>query len=138
MSQTDKQTIIDLETKFWQAIVDSDTEAAVSLLTGKSVVTGAQGLGLLSKDDYRRMASEAGDRYVLKSFKFGDVKVTFPAADVAVIAYKVDMDMDVEGEALKLEAADTTTWVKKDNDWLAAAHTEALLGDPFGRDRKAA
>jgi hypothetical protein len=46
--------------------------------------------------------------------------------------------MDVEGKPLTLKAADTTTWVCKHGKWLAALHTESVLGDPFGRDRKAA
>jgi hypothetical protein len=57
--------------------------------------------------------------------------------DVAIVAYKVKEDMTVEGKPLQLEAADTSTWVRKDGRWLCALHTEALTGDPFGRDRRA-
>jgi hypothetical protein len=45
--------------------------------------------------------------------------------------------MTVDGKPLSLDAADTSTWVKKDGEWLCAAHTEAITGDPFGRDRTA-
>jgi hypothetical protein len=55
-----------------------------------------------------------------------------------VIAYKVTEELDVEGSPITLKAADTTTWVRKGNKWLAAQHTESLLGDPFGRDRRTA
>jgi hypothetical protein len=138
MAQIQDKTIIELETRFWQSLVDNDTETAVAMLDQKSVVAGAQGHALMSHDDYRSMARQGESQWTLKSFKLDDVKVTFPADDVAVIAYKVTEQMDVEGKPLTLKAADTTTWVRKNGKWLAALHTESLLGDPFGRDRKAA
>ena len=128
-----EQEIIELENKFWQSIVDDDIDASVAMLDKRSVVTGAQGVATMSHDDYRRMAEQGAGTWVLKSFKLDDVQVSFPTGDVAVIAYKVTEDMDVEGKPLTLRAADATTWVRKDGAWLAALHTESLLGDPFGR-----
>jgi len=133
-----KQDIIDLETRFWQSMVDKDVETSIAMMPKLSVVTGAQGVATFKHDDYRAMAKQGESKWVLKSFEFDDVQVTFPAEDVAVIAYKVTEDMEVEGKKLTLKAADATTWVKTDGEWLAALHTESLLGDPFGRDRKAA
>lgn len=138
MAKTDPKTIMELENKFWQSIVDKDTDASVAMLAEKSLVTGAQGLALLTHDDYRGMAKQGEKLWKLKSFKFDDVKVAFPADDVAVIAYKVTEEMEVEGKPLTLKAADATTWVRKGGKWLAALHTESVLGDPYGRDRKAA
>ena len=138
MAHTSEKTIIDLEKKFWQSMVDKDTEAAIAMLPEESIVTGAQGAALMKHDDYRGMAKQGERLWTLKSFKFDDIKVTFPAADVAVIAYKVTEEMEVEGKAMTLKAVDATTWVKRKDGWRAALHTESLLGDPFGRDRKAA
>jgi hypothetical protein len=138
MAKKDAKSIIELETKFWQSMVDKDTDAAVAMLDDKSMVTGARGLALLSHNDYRGMAKQGESLWNLKSFKLDDVKVTFPAEDVALIAYKVTEEMEVEGKPLTLKAADATTWVRKGGKWLAALHTESLLGDPFGRDRRAA
>jgi len=56
--------------------------------------------------------------------------------DVAVIAYKVHEKVTVEGKTLAFEAADCSTWVRRDGRWVCAVHTESLAGDPFGRDRK--
>ena len=138
MAPAADRTIIELETRFWQSMVDNDPETSVAMLDEQSVVAGAHGHALLSHDDYRRMAKQGEGTWTLKSFKLDDVTVTFPADDVAVIAYKVTEQMDVEGKPLTLKAADTTTWVRKGGKWLAALHTESLLGDPFGRDRKGA
>ena len=135
MAGIGKQEIVELENRFWQSIVDDDIDASVALLDERSVVTGAQGVTTISHDKYRAMARQGGRTWVLKSFKLDDVQVSFPADDVAVIAYKVTEDMEVEGKPLTLKAADATTWVRKQGEWLAALHTESLLGDPFGRDK---
>ena len=119
-------------------MLEKDTETSVSMLVDTSVVAGAQGFSILSHDDYRGMAKQSEGMYELKSFKLGDMKVTFPSDDVAVVAYKAQAEMTVEGKPMTLEAADATTWVRKNGEWLAALHTESLMGDPFGRDRKAA
>jgi len=138
MARSDEKAIIELEKKFWQSMLDKDTETSVSMLDETSVVAGAQGFGVLSHDDYRGMAKQSEGLYWLKSYKLDDMKVTFPTDDVAVVAYKARAEMVVEGKPMTMEAADATTWVRKNGTWLAALHTESLIGDAFGRDRKAA
>ena len=138
MAQTEEQKIIDLEQKFWRTMVDKDTEASVAMLPEKSIVAGAQGSALLTRDDYRGMAKQGDKLWQLKSFRLDDVKVTLPAKNVAIIAYTVTEEMEVEGKPLTLKAADATTWVRQEGEWMAALHTESVLGDPFGRDRKPA
>ena len=138
MAQPDEQKIIDLEHKFWRAIVDKDVEGSIAMLAAESIVAGAQGAALLTHDDYRGMARQGDSLWQLKSFQLDDVKVMFPSDDVAVIAYLVTEEMEVEGKPLTLKAADATTWIRQDGEWVAALHTESVLGDPFGRDREAA
>jgi hypothetical protein len=55
---------------------------------------------------------------------------------VAIIGYKVHEDITVDGSRLAIDAADTSTWVSQNGSWLCAMHTESLIGDPFGRDRR--
>ncbi len=138
MAHADEQEIINLEQEFWQTILEKDTEASVAMLPERSIVVGAQGAAVLTRDDYRRMAEQAENSWKLKSFRLDDVSVIFPREDVAVIAYTVTEEMDVDGEPLTLKAADATTWIRENGGWRASLHTESVLGDPFGRDRKAA
>ena len=58
--------------------------------------------------------------------------------DVAVMAYKVREELLVKGETVKLEAADASTWARRNGRWVCVLHTESLAGDPFGRDRRGA
>jgi hypothetical protein len=48
--------------------------------------------------------------------------------ETALIAYTVHEQLEVDGDPLAFDAADTSTW-------LCAAHTESIAGEPFGRDR---
>jgi hypothetical protein len=138
MAQSNEQKIIELEQKFWRTMMDKDVEGSVAMLPKQSIVAGAQGTAMLTHDDYRGMARHGESLWQLKSFRLDDIKVMFPSEDVAVIAYTVTEEMEVEGKPVTLKAADATTWVRQGGEWLAALHTESVLGDPFGRDRKAA
>ncbi|MGE6785664.1 nuclear transport factor 2 family protein [Ensifer adhaerens] len=134
----EEQEIIALEQEFWRTILTQDTEASLAMLPERSIVVGAQGAAVLTRDDYRRMSEQAEASWKLNSFRLDDVSVIFPKDDVAVIAYTVTEEMEVEGKPLTIKAADATTWVREEGRWLASLHTESVLGDPFGRDRNAA
>jgi hypothetical protein len=67
-----------------------------------------------------------------------DVEVQQLADDVAVLAYKVHENLTVDSVLVSLDAADASTWVRRDGGCVCALHTESIAGDPFGRDRVAA
>jgi hypothetical protein len=73
----------------------------------------------------------------LNAFTLSNPVVRFVTDEVAVVAYKVHEDVTTGGKPVSLDAADTSTWVKRGAAWLCVAHTESLAGDPFGRDRVA-
>ena len=77
--------------------------------------------------------------WTLEKFELDDdIQVRLLGDDVAIVAYTVREELMVDGQPLTLVAADSSTWVRRDGRWVCALHTEALAGDPFGRDRKAA
>lgn len=74
--------------------------------------------------------------YTLDRFELKDgAQVRLLGDDVAIVAYQVHEELTVEGKRVTLDAADASTWVRRDGRWLCALHTEAITGDPFGRDR---
>ena len=125
-----------MERKYWQALKDRDYEGALALTANPCIVTGAQGVAELDHATYRKMMDEQ-QQWTLEDFELDDVKVRMLNDDVAIVAYKVKENMTVEGKPLKLEAADSSTWIRQDGRWLCALHTEAISGDPFWRDRRA-
>lgn len=129
----DKQEIIDLENRFWKTMIDKDVETATAMMADKSIVTGAQGAATIDNQAFGKMMQEG--KWTLESYTFSDVQVEFPTPDVAIIGYKVSEKLILDGEPLTMEAADASTWIKRDGKWQCALHTESVLGDPFGRDR---
>jgi hypothetical protein len=96
--------------------------------------TGAQGVGLVDKKAFAKMMQASTD--TIKKFELkDDIQVRQLQDDVAVIAYNVREDLIVDGKPVTFEAADSSTWVRRDGKWLCALHTEAISGDPYGRDR---
>ncbi|HXI55308.1 MAG TPA: nuclear transport factor 2 family protein [Polyangia bacterium] len=126
--------LLELERQYWMAMKDKDVEAAMRLTDDPCIVAGAQGVGSIDRKAFMSMMNAA--TYTLDDFELNeDVKVRLLREDVAVLAYKVHEELTVDGKPVTLDASDTSTWVRRDGRWLCALHTEAIAGDPFGRDR---
>jgi ketosteroid isomerase-like protein len=131
-----EKELLDLEKQYWQAIKDKDIDAAVRLTDEPSIVAGAQGVAQINREAFAAMMR--GAKWTLHRFELGaDAQVRLLKDDIAVVAYNVLEELTVEGKAVTVKAADTSTWVRRDGRWLCAVHTESLAGDPFGRDRLA-
>jgi hypothetical protein len=128
-----EQEIIELERKYWQAMVDHDLDAALQMTADPCIVAGASGVAVVSHEKYRQIFDSAP--WELLEFSIDGVETRALSEDQIVIAYNVTENMVVDGKPLTLKAADTSTWVRQDGRWVNAMHTEALLGDSFGRDR---
>ena len=134
-TQTIEAEMLELEQRFWQALKDMDVETAANLIDEPSLLTGAQGVGMVDRKSFREMM--AAPNYTLDRFELKDgAQVRQLSDDIAIIAYEAHEELTVEGKPVSMDVADTSVWVRKDGRWLCAAHTEAIRGDPFGRDRK--
>jgi hypothetical protein len=127
--------LIALERQYWQAIQDGDFDKISELTDEPCIVTGAQGLAQVDRPTLERMLVNAP--WILHSFELSDERALMLSDDVGVLAYKVRERLTVDGKPVTLEANDSSTWVRRDGRWLCALHTEAIAGDPFGRDRQA-
>jgi len=129
-----ERDLVDLERQYWQALKDKNVEAALELTAEPCIVTGAQGVGVIDHRTYAAMMENA--TWTIVDFDIhDDVQVRLLGDDIAIIAYTVHEELNVDGEPVAIDAADTSTWVCRDGRWLCALHTESLTGDPFGRDR---
>jgi uncharacterized protein (TIGR02246 family) len=128
-----EQELLDLEKQFWQAIKDENADAAAHLSDDPCLITGAQGVSRVDKQAMMGLAKAAP--YTLHDFRISDPQVRLFGDDVAVLAYNVHEELTVEGKPVTIDAADASTWVRRDGRWVCALHTESLKGDPFGRDR---
>jgi hypothetical protein len=129
----EEKALIEAERRYWQALKDQDVATVVGLTDESCMVAGSQGVSRIDRKTLENMMKDA--TYTLDRFDLNDFDVRMVGTDVAIVGYKVHEDLTVDGQAVSLDAADTSTWVRRDGRWVCALHTESLLGDPFGRDR---
>lgn len=128
--------ILSLEKKYWNAIKSNDMDTALSLTADPCLVTGPQGASQIDRKTFEKMMKDSP--WTLEDYELSDFKVLPMNDDLALAAYKVKGKGIVDGKPLQFEAADSSTWVRKEGKWVCALHSEAILGDPFGRDKRAA
>lgn len=132
-NETTDEELLALEHQYWQAIKDGDAALSARLSDDPCVVTGSQGVGRIDRATLEGMFASA--TWKLTGFEITSPIVELLTDDVAVVAYRVHEDLLVEGQPLALDASDSSTWVRRNGEWVCAVHTEAVAGDPFGRDR---
>lgn len=120
---TPSKTLVELETKFWQSIVDQDADTAIDMLCEPAVMVSSHGAMKFDHATYRKMAEE--DSMVVKSFELKDMQVVFPNETTAVLTYRAKQEVaSRDGKPSTLEMNDSSTWVKSGNRWQCAMHTE--------------
>ncbi len=124
MDKRTSQTLIDLENRFWQSMVNQDTDTALELLNEPALMVSPMGSIKFDHDGYRRMAENG--TMILTSFELGDVDVVFPNEATAILTYKVRQSLAPRGgrQALVQEMNDTSTWIRDGADWRCVMHTE--------------
>jgi ketosteroid isomerase-like protein len=124
---TPRETVIDLEKRFWQALVDEDSDAATEMLCEPALMVSSQGAFKFDHAAYRKMAAEGP--MVLKSFELSDMQVEFPNESTAVLAYHVKQTMAPRGQKAGRteEVHDTSTWIKDGDGWKCVMHTETPM-----------
>ncbi|APW39591.1 DUF4440 domain-containing protein [Rhodoferax koreense] len=121
------KSLIDLETRFWQSMVDNETAVALGLLTEPSMMVSAHGAMQFDHAAYRKMAEQG--KMVVKSYAFSDMQVQFPNETTAIVSYKVRQGIAErdKSEVTFQEMVDSSTWVQVGSSWRCALHTEAPL-----------
>ena len=120
-------TLIDLETKFWQSMVDHETDVALNLLCEPALMVSSHGAMKFDHDAYRQMADQGSME--IKSFELNDMQVVFPNDSTAVLSYRVKQAIAPRGKeaTTEQEMNDTSTWVQTDQGWRCAMHTETPM-----------
>jgi ketosteroid isomerase-like protein len=121
----DKQQIIDLENRFWQAIKSKDVDSAKAMVADQALVTGPSGTMRINPETFAQQMREAP--WTLDQFEFRESDVLFPSEDVAVITYKVHQAGQMEGKPMDMTCADSTVWAREGGTWKCALHTETVL-----------
>ncbi|MGJ7504263.1 nuclear transport factor 2 family protein [Variovorax sp. ZT5P49] len=123
--QDSRRELFALEKKFWQSMVDTDTDTAIDLLCEPAFMVSSHGSMKFDHAGYRKMAEQG--TMVIKSFELSDMEATFPNDGTAVLSYKVHQTLSSRGKSEKVEQhmTDTSTWVRDGDAWRCVMHTEA-------------
>ncbi|MBI2770957.1 MAG: nuclear transport factor 2 family protein [Burkholderiales bacterium] len=118
------KTLIELENRFWQSLVNQDTDTALELLSEPALMVSSHGAMKFDHAGYRKMAEQGS--MVLTSFELSDMEVVFPNESTAILTYHVRQEMSPRGksESATQEMNDTSTWVRQAGDWKCVMHTE--------------
>jgi len=76
------------------------------MMDGHSILTGAQGVNVLTRSGYARMAAHSD--FTIHGFALDNIHVIFPSPEVGVIGYTVREDVTVGGKRMTLNAADSS------------------------------
>ena len=127
---TATKTLVELETKFWQSMVDQDTDAALQLLHDPALMASAHGAMKFDHAGYRKMAEQGS--MVVTAFALSDIEVLFASETTAVMTYRVKQTVAARegGKSAKgtvQDMTDTSTWVHVDKRWQCVLHTESQM-----------
>lgn len=136
-NDTREREVLALEKRFWDTMKTKDGRTAGKMTDDGCIVVGAQGVSAIDGPHMEKMMADG--KWELKQYEFDEknVQVKFVNDDVAIVAYKVNESLIVDGKPLPLNANDSSVWVRRNGEWLCALHTESVAGDPFGRDKTA-
>jgi len=118
------KTLIDLETKFWQSMVNQDTDAALEMLSEPALMVSSHGAVKFDHAGYRKMAEQGS--MIVTSFELSDMEVVFPNDTTAILTYRVKQGVTPrgKGKAVAQEMNDSSTWIQKGKRWQCVMHTE--------------
>jgi ketosteroid isomerase-like protein len=122
---TDKQQIVDLETRFWRVLQGKDPDAAKAMIASNALVTGPSGAMRIDPETFAEQTRD--NKWRLDQFEFTDVDVIVPNENVGIIIYKVHQTGELKGKPMDMKAADSSVWVREGGEWKCALHTETIL-----------
>ena len=130
-----EREVLDLEKRFWDTMKTKDGRTAGQMTDDGCIIVGAQGVSAIDGASMEKMMADG--EWELKQYTFDEknAQVKFIGDDVAIVAYKVNERLVVDGSTLPIDANDSSVWVHRNGEWLCALHTESLAGDPYGRDK---
>lgn len=111
----DKNAIILLETKYWDAMKTNDIESAVALTKFPCTLASPKGVQRISEEQYRKIMKANN------SANYRNVEINNPQVDIlnentALISYQTEMN--------GVKMLDVSTWIREGTKWVCAFHSE--------------
>jgi len=118
--------IIELEKKYWQGMENHDYETVKNLTHFPCIIAGKTGLQSVDEATFKKMFESANGSKI-KVVNISNVETQLLAESTAVTAYHIELEMADDKQKSPLKCACTSTWIKENNNWVCALHTETEL-----------
>ena len=118
--------ILDLEKKYWKAMETRDFNTVKTLTHFPCIVAGKDGVRSVDEPSFKKMF-DSGEGRQLKVLNISDAESEIIGEDNAIIGYLIELEYGVDGQKSSGKCACTSTWVKENNNWICAMHTESDL-----------
>ena len=120
--------IIELEKEYWQAMEDRDFGTIKRLTRFPCLVAGKNGIRQVDETTFKTMF-DSSEGVKLKVLEIKSEESQVIQGQTAVIAYLIKMEYVTKGEKTAFNCACTSTWIKENEKWICAMHTETELAD---------
>lgn len=120
--------IIELEKEYWQAMEDRDFGTIKRLTRFPCLVAGKNGIRQVDETTFKTMF-DSSEGVKLKVLEIKSEESQVIQGQTAVIAYLIKMEYVATGEKTSFNCACTSTWIKENEEWICAMHTETELAD---------
>lgn len=102
-----------------------DFETVKSLTRFPCITAGKDGVRSVDAASFKKMF-ESGEGRQMKVLNISNDEIQV-INDTAIIAYLISLEFNVDGRKSSFDCACTSTWVKENNNWVCAMHTESDL-----------
>ena len=117
--------LIDLEKKYWQGMENHEYETVKNLTHFPCIIAGKDGVHSVDEASFKKMF-ESGAGSQIEVLNFSNIETQMITENSAIIAYLIELRMS-GGEEKPSKCACTSTWVKENDEWICALHTESEL-----------
>ncbi|NCU05769.1 MAG: nuclear transport factor 2 family protein [Chitinophagaceae bacterium] len=121
-----KAQIVELEKAYWHAMEAHDFETIKKLTRFPCIVAGKNGVQSVSEAAFKKMF-DSGAGAKIKVMNIDGIETQTIADNTAVIAYLIEIGTTENEQGHPMKCACTSTWVKENNNWVCALHTEVEL-----------
>src|SRR5690242_1053127 len=101
-NDTREREVLALEKRFWDTMKTKDGRGAGKMTDDGCIIVGAQGVSAIDAESMEKMMADG--KWELKQYEFDDknAQVKFIGDDVAIVAYRVNESLIVDGKPLPL------------------------------------
>ena len=118
--------IIELEKEYWKGMENHDYETVKKLTRFPCIIAGKNGVQSVDQATLKKMF-ESGDGDKIQVLNISDVESQLITENTAIIGYLITLAIADDQQKTPVKCACTSTWIKEQDNWVCALHTETEL-----------